>query len=232
MREADCYSGAKVGRLTLISRKRVSTKQYGNRWEWLCKCDCGKYRKAYTFRLGEKDITDCGNHTHEKLVEVGKKGRKSSDEISDTNTRSIYRRLYIKWVDMHKRCENPKSSNYTLYGARGIKVCAEWSQYDSFKKWALEQGYNPYNNDRNEQSLDRIDVNGDYEPNNCRFVNSAIQNGNKRNNVVFKYSFDDIADITKLDITYLRNQYYHNDKYKQNNVLFIKDMMKKGVQKI
>lgn len=237
IRESDCYPGKRVGKLTLISREYVDTKSYGKRWEWTCKCDCGNLRKVYTFRLGSQNhgkymnsgVQDCGNHTKEKLSAIGKKGKKSKDSISDANESSDYRKLYIKWVDMNKRCYNEKSSNYHSYGARGISVCPEWrNDYNKFKEWAISVGYKPTNN-RSEQTLDRIDVNGNYEPNNCRFVTSKVQNLNKRNTVKFTFNFEDLADITGKDITYLRNQYYHNIEYKKDNKLFIKDMLIKEV---
>lgn len=174
-------------------------------------------------------VQDCREHTKEKLSAIGKKGRKSKDSISDANESSDYRKLYIKWVDMNKRCYNEKSSNYYLYGARGISVCLEWrNDYNKFKEWAISVGYKPTKN-RNEQTLDRINVNGNYEPNNCRFVTSKVQNLNKRNSVKFTFNFEDLADITGKDIKYLRNQYYHNAKYKKDNKLFMKDMLIKGV---
>lgn len=89
------------------------------------------------------------------------------------------------------------------------------------------RGYDPTNKNRNEQTIDRIDVNGNYEPSNCRFTNNRVQSNNKRNNVKFELSFDDLADLTGCDITYLRNQYYHNDKYIHDYKLYISDMLKK-----
>ena len=85
--------------------------------------------------------------------------------------------LYKRWIDMKSRCYNPNSCNYKNYGARGIKVCDEWlgkDGYNNFEKWALKNGY------KKELSLDKIDNNGDYSPNNCRWTTRRIQNINKR----------------------------------------------------
>lgn len=91
-----------------------------------------------------------------------------------------YSILRQKWRDMKKRCYNPKSNNYKYYGGRGIKVCDDWkNNFNNFYKWALENGFD-YKKNRKEQSLDRIDNNKNYEPNNCRFTNMNIQNINMR----------------------------------------------------
>ena len=185
MKESECYPGKKVGRLTLLYRTRINTKSYGKRWEWTCKCDCGNIRKVLTFRLD--DVIDCGHHTKEKLSRNGKKGRKSLEDLKDSNLRSPYRRLYMKWHDMIGRCTNPKSSNYAYYGGRGIRVCDAWKNYKEFKNWALGQGYNPNDNSRKKQTLDRINVNKGYCPSNCRLVSTKVQNSNKRNNVYVTY---------------------------------------------
>lgn len=190
MKEADCYPGKRIGRLTLISRKRVTTKHYGNRWQWLCKCDCGNTREVLTFQLGSyqhgkyisRGIMDCGNHCTENLSRIRKGKTKPVSELSDKDARSPWKRLYTKWNDMLRRCENSKTSNYNDYGGRGIKVCDSWHDYEVFKKWAVEQGYDPNNRDRTQQTLDRIDVNGNYKPSNCRLTSAKVQANNQRNN--------------------------------------------------
>ena len=91
-------------------------------------------------------------------------------------------KLYAVWNSMKQRCNNHKSQKYKIYGARGIKVCNEWNEsYDSFRKWALDSGY------KEGLTLDRINVNGNYEPNNCRWVTYEVQNSNKSNNVWIEY---------------------------------------------
>lgn len=189
MKESDCYPGKRVGRLTLISRERVSTKNYGNRWQWLCKCDCGRERKVLTFQLGKyscrRGVQDCGNHSTQNRSEAIKKAKPPLpvEELSDSNIRSPWRHLYAKWGDMIRRCYNPQLANYHNYGGRGIKVCDEWKDdYESFKDWAISQGYDPNKRDRNQQSLDRIDVNDDYKPSNCRLVGNDVQQNNKTTN--------------------------------------------------
>ena len=81
---------------------------------------------------------------------------------------------------MKKRCANPCSYNYKDYGGRGIAVCDEWSDFDCFMKWSMENGYS------DDLSIDRIDVNGNYCPENCRWVTCVVQANNKRNTVFYE----------------------------------------------
>ena len=78
------------------------------------------------------------------------------------------------------RCYKDKYPYFKYYGGRGITVCDEWLEYDNFMRWAYSHGYDP-NAKRGKCTIDRIDVNGNYEPSNCRFVDMAVQNNNKRN---------------------------------------------------
>lgn len=92
-------------------------------------------------------------------------------------------RLYKCWQDMKARCEYKKDTNYHNYGGRGITVCEEWrNSYLKFKDWALKNGYTE------KLTIDRIDVNGNYEPNNCRWVGFDIQANNTRANVFVEYN--------------------------------------------
>lgn len=92
--------------------------------------------------------------------------------------------LYRRWIDMKSRCYNKNNCNYKYYGGRGIKVCDEWvHNFKNFEKWALENGY------KKELSLDKINNNGNYEPNNCRWVNQRVQNINKRPSIPNKTGF-------------------------------------------
>lgn len=84
--------------------------------------------------------------------------------------------LYSVWRAMHSRCENSHSKDYKRYGARGIRVCEEWEDYDQFYWWAIWSGY------RDGLSIDRINNDGNYEPSNCRWVDVTEQSRNRRSN--------------------------------------------------
>lgn len=92
-------------------------------------------------------------------------------------------RIYETWVNMKTRCTNKNNAAYPKYGGRGILLCAEWTDdFLSFYKWALSHGYS----DR--LTIDRINNNGNYEPNNCRFVSYVVQNNNRRSNHILTYN--------------------------------------------
>lgn len=84
-------------------------------------------------------------------------------------------------VGMRQRCYLKTHNRYQRYGGRGIRVCPEWEDYTIFKKWAMSNGYNP-NAKRGSCTIDRIDVNGNYEPSNCRWVDAKVQAQNKEKN--------------------------------------------------
>lgn len=91
-------------------------------------------------------------------------------------------RLYRIYNHMKSRCYNPNSTQYKWYGERGITICDEWLRsYDLFEKWAFTHGY------RDDLTIDRIDVNKGYSPDNCRWVSKKEQSNNKRNNIVIMY---------------------------------------------
>lgn len=97
----------------------------------------------------------------------------------DSARSSKYFNLYRRYMGIKSRCYNPNATGYERYGKVGIKMCDEWYySFEKFKDWSLKNGY------KKELSIDRIDSNGNYEPNNCRWVDSKVQHNNKRNNVI------------------------------------------------
>lgn len=164
-------SGKKFGRLTVI---KLHGRNASQKITWDCKCECGKMTVVIGAELKKGTTKSCGCYKTDKAKSRAKHGLSNS-------------RLRSKWRFMIQRCENPKSVSYKNYGGRGIKVCDEWHDLNTFAKWAFENGYQEVNN-KHEYTIDRIDVNGNYEPSNCRFVNMKKQCRNKRYNHLITYN--------------------------------------------
>lgn len=97
-------------------------------------------------------------------------------------------RLYYVWLAMKRRCDNKNVEQYKNYGARGISVCPQWqNDFLTFRKWALENGYDE-NASYGECTIDRVNVDGDYSPENCRWISTKLQQNNRRNNHILEYN--------------------------------------------
>lgn len=130
-----------------------------------CICDCGNTVEVFLSNLIKGTTRSCG---------CKRSFFASQSRCANGESRSI---LYRKWARMNTRCYNPNTHYYKNYGGRGIKVCDEWRHsYVNFKEWAITHGYS------DELTLDRIDVNGNYCPENCRWITMAEQSNNKRTN--------------------------------------------------
>ena len=155
-------SGKRFGRLTVIER---DTERKGNVY-WKCICDCGNKKSIQGRNLRDGSTKSCGCLSREILE------KNHQPTHGETKTR-----LYQIWRGMKKRCYQTTSAGYKNYGGRGITVCDEWiAEYESFRDWALSNGYN------DGLTLDRIDSDGNYNPLNCRFVDYRTQENNRRNN--------------------------------------------------
>lgn len=161
----------------------------------LIKCDCGKEFISWTHCLEIDKIMSCGCKRYDKLRKRNLKhgGR--------------YTRLYTIWRCMLRRCNNEKSKDYKNYGARNIFVCDEWNKFENFRDWAMSNGY------RDDLTLDRINVNGDYEPENCRWVDMITQENNRTNNrhIYYngnEYTLFDLSEISKVGYKTLHQRLY------------------------
>ena len=162
-------TGKRFGRLKVISfHERKKGAAY-----WKCICDCGNITVKQGSSLSYGCTRSCGCLSQENRSKVGKANKKHKCDDQ---------RLLAVWRSMMFRCESPKSNRYHIYGGRGIKVCDEWHDIDVFTDWALANGY------QHGLTIDRIDVDGMYCPENCRFVSKKEQANNKRTNVFLEYN--------------------------------------------
>jgi hypothetical protein len=129
----------------------------------LCRCECGVEKEVNVTDLTTGNTVSCGCKNAKRLA---------SGDVNRTHGKSKTL-LYNIWNNMKQRCTNPNSSGYVKYGAKGITVSDEWSNWEDFEKWALSNGY------KQGLSIDRKDGRGNYEPSNCRWVTASIQATNK-----------------------------------------------------
>lgn len=148
-------TGKKFGRLTAV--KKIGIDKRGQAI-WLCKCECGNTIETITNRLTMGKTKSCGC-----LALENKRNLHITHGKSHTRLNSIYRK-------MKQRCYNPHNPAFKYYGGKGILICEEWlKDFDNFYYWAIQNGYN------DSLSIDRIDVNGNYEPQNCRWADDKTQ---------------------------------------------------------
>jgi hypothetical protein len=164
MKVKEITAGIKFGRLTTIKEVHKSIKK---RYAWFCRCECGNEKIVIATSLIRKNTMSCGCLHREQLIARNKQGTVHGDSRNG-------QRIYRIWHSMRERCLTPTCKDYKNYGGRGITICNEWNSYINFKKWALENGYSDI------LSIDRINVDGNYEPSNCRWATSKQQANNRR----------------------------------------------------
>ena len=167
------YIGQKFGRLTVIDTYRSEKGVIRCR----CVCECGNKHDASIDNLKHGNVRSCGCLAHE-WSRSGNARRKHSGKGT---------RLYQIWKSMRERCNTKTASNYGRYGGRGVCICNEWNDFSVFQEWAMENGYS------DELTIDRIDTNGNYEPNNCRWVTYYEQSINKRNTVRYEFNGETLS---------------------------------------
>lgn len=179
-------TGNRYGHLTVIKENG----RIGKNILWLCRCDCGNEINVIPYNLKNGHTQSCGCI-------------RGSNRITHHKSKS---RLYRIWrhINIKSRCLNENVPHYKYYGGRGISLCEEWTNsFEKFCEWANANGY------QDNLSIDRIDVNGNYEPSNCRWTNAKNQANNKTNNRLIEYNgephtlseWSDILGINHLTIS-------------------------------
>ena len=158
-------TGQKFNRLTPI--KQVGKGKGGIKW--LCKCDCGNETILSQYLIKSGMVKSCGCLLYEN-------DHTKTHQLSKT-------KLYRVWQAIKRRCFNKNCKDYKDYGGRGVTICQEWlNDFMNFYNWAMISGY------KEDLSIDRIDVNGNYCPENCRWVSMIVQQNNKRNSKFVTYN--------------------------------------------
>lgn len=163
MSKALNLKGQRFGRLLVLEKtesKKISPRHTVTMW--ICRCDCGNEKIIRSDSLRSGRTQSCGCFREERISNNERRHGMSKD------------RLYVTWTNMKKRCHNPKIAEYENYGGRGISVCEEWkTSFKAFYEWSMLTGY------EENLTIDRINVNGNYEPSNCRWIPRKEQSLNK-----------------------------------------------------
>ena len=181
--------GRRFGKLTVLAEH---PERKCHEIMWVCKCDCGNTKVIRGNNLRQGKSTTCGCST----IKHGMR-----------NTR-----LWSVWDGIRKRCYNPNHKWYKRYGGRGITICDEWlKDHGAFFSWALANGY------QDSLTIDRIDNNGNYCPENCRWIDMKTQLNNRCNNIPVEINGEtktigEWAAITRIDYQTLYRRYRRGDR--------------------
>jgi hypothetical protein len=188
--------GKRFGKLTVIEK----APNKGGKTRWLCSCDCGNTTIVPTNCLMRGHSKSCGCLISEILRE------------RDTSHGMYGTRLYRVWNNMKRRCYTESTPSYARYGGRGITVCAEWHDFKNFHDWAVRNGYKE-DADYGDCTIDRIDNNGDYCPENCRWVSMKQQQRNRGNNRLITHDGEtktvaEWSELLQMDSSVIKTRLY------------------------
>ena len=232
MDQYDDISGKIFGRLTAINRGEdkiwITNGKQRRVVAWNCRCVCGNDVVVAYYDLIKGSVKSCGCLRREKTA-INGRGCKTHGYTSQ-NAEKWKRSLYNIWSGIKQRCHNPNQTGYEYYGGKGITYSKEWEDFESFKEWALENGF------KEGLTIDRIDVNGNYEPDNCRWVTWEIQGNNKTDNTRIKIGDENhtisewgkITGTKKFNIGYRYRSGVHTDEEILTNE-YLRDLRKKNI---
>lgn len=184
MAKLEIKQGDVFSKLTIIKeaeRIKLPSGQYNR--SFLCKCECGNEKEIRLLHLVRGRIKSCGICSRKSDIE--------------------YPKLYRVWKSLKERCYLESYIRANRYSKRGIKVCDEWiNNYNNFKNWALVNGYD------SNLRIDRIDNNGDYQPNNCRFVTNKDNCNNREITFKVNYNGENIAFMTLMNKLGINERHY------------------------
>lgn len=202
-REIQDRVGQKFGRLTIVDL--VFRDIPHSKSTYRCLCVCGMVKDIKLGCLLNKSTNSCGCLFRENMVKRNTKHGMMYE----------HKYTYRTWKDMRQRCNNPNNQDYPNYGGRGIIVCERWND---FKKFYEDMGERPIGT-----TIDRIDVNGDYEPFNCRWATPTEQARNKRNNHIMENGKTLAENCENFEIDYKVASYRVKNGYSFNDSLSKKD---------
>ena len=184
----DDLTGRRFGRLIVVSR---AENRKGLTF-WNCTCDCGNHVTVRASHLKDGGTKSCGCLNNELCSHIASTYRPGLKHGGKGE------RLYRVWKNMRNRCNNPMAKKYRIYGGRGITVCDEWDDYAAFRSWAIENGY------QEGLQIDRIDNDGKYSPDNCRWVTNKVNSNNRGNNHILtvngiSHTLSEWSDITGIN---------------------------------
>ena len=189
--------GLRFGKLLVVERDYSVNK---GRPYWKCECDCGNTLSVLSGKLLSGNTKSCGCTRKSKLAE-----RNKQSKIHGAKSDGKTERLYSIWCSMKRRFHSTDSEAYHYYGGKGIVVCKEWNDdYSAFKDWAISNGY------KDNLTIDRIDSNGNYCPDNCRWATKMVQANNRTNNCTVEYNGEQltIAQLARETGVPYRTIYY------------------------
>ena len=190
-------TGLRFGRLTVVGLEETNTRKT----YWLCRCDCGNFKKARSDSLQAGKIQSCGCLKKEQdavNLSVGHKHLMSHTGIYDI------------WQGMKRRCYDIHNPRYHNYGGRGIFICDDWkNDFSAFYEWSVNNGY------QENLTIDRIDNNKGYSPDNCRWADAKTQSRNRSSNVKITIgnatkTLTEWCEIFQLDYRTIHARYSRN----------------------